>query len=223
MNIMKEILKGFYQKKHFGVRLVTVLLAVLGMGFSLSFLLLVNMGTDPCTMMNKAISARLGMTFGNWQALFNIVLLVIVVIFGGRNLGFGTLANMILIGYFADFFTWLWDKVLPADMFTSLPVRIAVLIPAIILFILTAALYMDVDMGTAPYDAIPIIISAHLPKVPFKVIRMSFDFIVTIIGLVFGGKLGIMTVIMILTLGPVIQWLGDVLKKHFPILTDEEC
>ena len=43
-------------------------------------------------------------------------------------------------------------------------VRIGVLIPAIIVFILSAALYMDVDMGTAPYDAIPIIISDHLPK-----------------------------------------------------------
>ena len=90
-----------------------------------------------------------------------------------------------------------------------------------ILFILAAALYMDVDMGTAPYDAIPIIISGHLPKVPFKVIRIAFDFSVTMIGFSFGGKIGAMTVIMILALGPVIQWLGDIMKKHFPALTGE--
>ena len=144
-----------------------------------------------------------------------------VVIFGGRNLGFGTLANMFLIGYFVDFFTWIWNRVLPADFFTTLPVRIAVLIPSVILFILTAALYMDVDMGTAPYDAIPIIISGHLPKVPFKVIRITFDFLVTMLGFSFGGKIGAMTVIMILALGPVIQWLGDIMKKHFPALTGE--
>ena len=107
-------------------------------------------------------------------------------------------------------------------LFTALPVRIAVLIPSVILFILTAALYMDVDMGTAPYDAIPIIISGHLPKVPFKVIRIAFDFSVTMIGFSFGGKIGAMTVIMILALGPVIQWLGDIMKKHFPALTGEE-
>ena len=150
-----------------------------------------------------------------------VVLLVLVVIFGGRNLGFGTLANMFLIGYFVDFFTWIWNRVLPADFFTALPVRIAVLIPSVILFILAAALYMDVDMGTAPYDAIPIIISGHLPKVPFKVIRIAFDFSVTMIGFSFGGKIGAMTVIMILALGPVIQWLGDIMKKHFPALTGE--
>ena len=210
---MKAILQGFYQKEHFWLRLGVVLLAVFGMGFALSLLLLVDMGTDPCSMMSKAISAKIGMSFGNWQALMNTVLLVLVVIFGGRNLGFGTLANMFLIGYFVDFFTWIWNRVLPADFFTTLPVRIAVLIPA--------ALYMDVDMGTAPYDAIPIIISGHLPKVPFKVIRIAFDFSVTMIGFSFGGKIGAMTVIMILALGPVIQWLGDIMKKHFPALTGE--
>lgn len=218
---MKEIWQGFFQKKHFGIRLVTVMLAVLGMGFSLSFLLLVDLGADPCTMMNRAISMKLGMTFGNWQALLNVILLVIVVIFGGKNLGFGTLANMILIGYYADFFTWLWGRVFPENLFQSMQVRIGVLIPAVIVFILFAALYMDVDMGTAPYDAIPIIISDHLPKVPFRVIRMCVDLTATILGLVFGGKLGIMTVIMVVTLGPVIQWMGNILKKYFPVLTEE--
>mgnify|MGYP000267246500 FL=1 len=206
---------GILSERTFLAEIGVVLLAVFGMGFALSLLLLVDMGTDPCSMMNKAISAKTGMSFGNWQALMNTVLLVLVVIFGGRNLGFGTLANMFLIGYFVDFFTWIWNRVLPADFFTTLPVRIAVLIPSVILFILTAALYMDVDMGTAPYDAIPIIISGHLPKVPFKVIRIAFDFSVTMIGFSFGGKIGAMTVIMILALGPVIQWLGDIMKKHF--------
>lgn len=107
---MKAILQGFYQKEHFWLRLGVVLLAVFGMGFALSLLLLVDMGTDPCSMMNKAISAKTGMSFGNWQALMNTVLLVLVVIFGGRNLGFGTLANMFLIGYFVDFFTWIWNR-----------------------------------------------------------------------------------------------------------------
>ena len=218
---MKAILQGFYQKEHFWLRLGVVLLAVFGMGFALSLLLLVDMGTDPCSMMNKAISAKTGMSFGNWQALMNTVLLVLVVIFGGRNLGFGTLANMFLIGYFVDFFTWIWNRVLPADSLTTLPTRIAVLTPSVILFILPAALYIDVDIATAPYDAIPIIISGHLPKVPFKVIRIAFDFSVTMIGFSFGGKIGAMTVIMILALGPVIQWLGDIMKKHFPALTGE--
>ena len=73
------------------------------MGFALSWLLLVDLGTDPCTLLNQTISTRLGISIGNWQALFNTVLLIFVIIFGGRNLGFGTLANMFLVGYSIDF------------------------------------------------------------------------------------------------------------------------
>mgnify|MGYP000060885040 FL=1 len=96
---MKEIIQGFYQKKHFWTRLILVIAAVILMGFALSWLLLVDLGTDPCTLLNQTISTRLGISIGNWQALFNTVLLIFVIIFGGRNLGFGTLANMFLVGY----------------------------------------------------------------------------------------------------------------------------
>ena len=87
---MKEIIQGFYQKKHFWTRLILVIAAVILMGFALSWLLLVDLGTDPCTLLNQTISTRLGISIGNWQALFNTVLLIFVIIFGGRNLGFGT-------------------------------------------------------------------------------------------------------------------------------------
>lgn len=212
---MKEIIKGFYQKKHFWTRLTAVVLAVIVMGFALSWLLLVDLGTDPCTLMNNSIAAKIGLSLGNWQALLNVVLLVIVVIFGGRNLGFGTLANMFLVGYSIDFFSWLWESVLPADLFMSWSVRILVLVPALVIFVLAAAVYMNMDMGTAPYDAIPFIISQRLPKVSFRVIRMIFDFTVIAIGLLFGGKLGIVTLLMALTLGPVIAWVGNIMKKKW--------
>ena len=116
---MKEIIQGFYQKKHFWTRLILVIAAVILMGFALSWLLLVDLGTDPCTLLNQTISTRLGISIGNWQALFNTVLLIFVIIFGGRNLGFGTLANMFLVGYSIDFFSWIWAKVLPAVKCTS--------------------------------------------------------------------------------------------------------
>ncbi len=212
---MKEIIRGFYQKKHFWTRLVTVVIAVIVMGFALSWLLLVDLGTDPCTFMNCAIAEKIGMSLGNWQALLNVILLVIVIIFGGRNLGFGTLANMFLVGYSIDFFSWLWGMVLPEGLFESWMVRILVLIPALVIFVLAAAVYMNVDMGTAPYDAIPLIISKKISKVSFRVIRMIFDFSVIAVGLLCGGGLGIVTVLMALALGPVIAWVGKVMSEKF--------
>ena len=212
---LKEIYAGFFEKKHFWPRLFVTVAAVIMMGFCLSWLLLVDMGTDPCTVMNNSIAKTIGWSLGNWQATLNIILLIIVVIFGGRNLGFGTLANMFLVGYSIDFFSWVWSMVLPAGLFDSMPVRIVVLVPALVVFVFAVAVYVDMNMGTSPYDAMPLIIAKRLPKVPFKVVRMVFDAVVTAIGILFGGTLGIVTVLMILTLGPVIEGVSKLISRKW--------
>ncbi len=210
---MKEFIQGMYQKTHFTKRLIAVILSVIVMGFALSWLVLVDLGTDPCTSMNLAISHKLGMSIGNWQALFNSFLFIFVILWCRENIGFGTLANMFLVGYSLDFFSWLWGKVLPEGAFSSMAVRIGVLFPALLLFVLSAAVYMDVELGTAPYDAIPFLVSKKLPNVPFRVIRMAFDFTVIVLSLIFGGKVGIVTILMALTLGPVIAWAGKHMER----------
>lgn len=211
---MKEFFKSMYQKTNFTKRLIAVIAAVITMGFALSFLVLIDMGTDPCTCMNLAISARLGMSIGNWQALLNVILFFIVILFGCNNLGFGTLANMFLVGYSLDFFSWLWRMLLPADLFTSMTVRILVLIPALVVFVIAAAIYMNVDMGTAPYDAIPVIVFTKLKeKVPFRFVRMAFDFTVIFIGFCFGASVGVVTILMAFLLGPVISFVGGKLER----------
>lgn len=211
----KEIYAGFFEKKHFWPRLATTVIAVIVMGFCLSWLILVDWGTDPCTLMNCAISETIGMSLGNWQALLNTFLFVIVVIFGGRNLGFGTLANMFLVGYSIDFFSWIWAQALPEGLFDSMIVKVLVFIPALMIFIVAVAVYIDMNMGTSPYDAMPTIIFDRLKKVPYKVVRIGYDAIVTGIALLFGGKLGIVTVLMVLALGPVIEWLSKLIARRW--------
>ena len=221
----KDFFTHIYRRKNFVPRLLLVLFAVILMGFCLSWLVLCDMGTDPCTMMNLAISDKLGMAIGDWQALMNIVLLIFVIIFGGRNLGFGTLANMFLVGYSLQFFSWLWGIVLPwccnRWRFHFHDSAICVLFPSLICFIFAAALYMDVDLGTAPYDAVPYIIWNALKKktssIPFRFVRMGFDIFVVIIALIFGGKLGVVTVLMAFVLGPVIEFVGTMLQKVIEI------
>lgn len=214
-NAFREIYAGFFEKEHFWPRLVATVVAVIIMGFCLSWLLLVDWGTDPCTLMNNSISQTLGISLGNWQALLNTVLLVVVVIFGGRNLGFGTLANMYLVGYSIDFFMWIWSQVLPEGLFDSWLVKVLVMVPALVIFVFAVAVYVDMNMGTSPYDAMPMIVSKRLPKVPFKVVRMGYDALVTVIGMLFGGSLGVVTFVMVLALGPVIEWVSKLLSKKW--------
>ena len=56
----KDFFTHMYRRKNFIPRLLLVLFAVILMGFCLSWLVLCDMGTDPCTMMNLAISDKGG-------------------------------------------------------------------------------------------------------------------------------------------------------------------
>lgn len=209
---MKEQMKfGFKDKK----RILAVVLAVILMGFALTFLIRVNFGADPCSSMNLGISNKLGISFGNWQVIFNLTLFIIVILCDRSQIGWGSLVNMFLIGYSVDFFNWILDHTLPSDFFTGLGIRIAVLIPSLSLFILAAGVYMAVDLGAAPYDAVVFILASKLKKIPFRVVRMVWDITVCTIAYLLGSTIGLVTVVMAFTLGPVIAWVKIKIDKLF--------
>ena len=215
MGNFKKAFSDYFKAPNFKKRLCVMLIGVFLMGFFLSFLIKVNLGTDPCTFMNLTISRRLGVLLGTWQLLLNSVLFVFVIIWGRKFIGLGTIANMVFIGYIADFFCWLWDKTIPAEYFTMIPSRAIIFVLALFFFIVAVSFYINANMGVAPYDAMPQIISEKiLKKVPFFAIRMCYDFIVIIVGILFGGTPNIGIVLMALFLGPIISIVGKFLNEH---------
>ncbi len=202
---------GLKEKK----RILIALLAVLGMGLSVSFLLRVDMGTDPYTCMNNGAAAKLGISFGTWQAALNIILLIIVFLCDKKQIGWGTVFNMFLVGYVSDFVTWVTDKLVANDVFTVISVRIVIMLIALIVFVIAAALYMSAGMGVAPYDAINFIIADKIPKVPFKITRICVDALGCFIGYLLGSTVGVVTVLIVLTLGPAVQWMKEKMDALF--------
>jgi len=199
-------------KKKLTRQIIGVLIGVIFMGFGISWLVPCSFGTDGYTAMNLAISGKIGWTFGTWQAALNCVLFVVVILFDKKLIGFGTLANMILVGYSCDFFTWIWNILLPADFFAPLWVRIVVAIPALLVFVVAAAVYMDMGLGTSPYDALPFILHKFLNKFSFKAVRISYDLAFILIGYLFGAPFAIVTIMMAFLLGPAIEWVGEKIK-----------
>ena len=210
-NFLTSIL-DIRDKRLFLRRTVICFIGVFGMGFFLSFLIMTEFGTDPCTFMNLAISSKLGLSLGNWQVLLNSVLLILVIILSRKLIGLGTLFNMVLIGYYADFFRWLWRKIIPESAFTDMPVRAVIFAVALIGFIISAAVYMKSESGVAPYDAIAQILADHLPT-PFFLSRMIFDFSAILIGVLAGARPSIGHIFMAFGLGPVISIVGKIMGR----------
>ena len=110
-----EQLRQKFAGQHLVKRTLVMLVAVIFMGMGVGFFMLGTMGSDPFSTLNLGVSSKLGLSFGSWQAVFNILLLVIIVIFDRSKLGLGTIGNMFLVGFSADVTGGLLGQVLVAD------------------------------------------------------------------------------------------------------------
>ena len=196
----------FARPGKFKNRLIMVILGVLIQGFGLSWIIEVHFGTDPCSAFTQGVISHVPLSFGTAQLLINILLFVVVFCADTSLIGFGTIANMVFIGYISDFCRFIYAKMLSSWLFENMASRIIILIPALIVFILGAAMYMTAGLGTSPYDAIAFIVSDRVKNIPFKFIRMTWDIIFLIIGFVLGGNIGVVTFAVAFFLGPVITW-----------------
>ncbi len=207
---------------NFGKRLAFMLPAVILMGVFVSILVEIGWGTDPASFMNLNVADALGWGLGNTEVLLYGIMIIFTFIFGAEMIGFGTLANMILIGYVIDLCRWIWKNIGFAQFLAegNFAARVVIFALTLFVFVVVASIYINAQMGVAPYDAIPNIISGWIPKVPFAVIRILFDLAAVGAGVI-AGKLNpngiqgsiVGSILMSLLLGPVISIVGKPLKR----------
>lgn len=190
-----------------------MLLGITVQGFGLSLLIRLNLGTDPCTSLTQGVINHLPVSFGTAQLFCQLVLFLFVIRYDLSRISFGTVGNMVFMGYIADFFGWIWDKNLPEGFFAGPPVRFGLLVPTLIVFIFGAATYMAAGLGASPYDAVPFIIADRAHRLSFRFVRMIWDICFMTAGAVLGGDVGVVTIVAAFFLGPVIAWVGEKLGR----------
>ena len=123
-----------------GMRAAFMLLGILLIGICVTCYRLSEFGVDPFSGMNLGISGFIGWSFGNWQLVANILILVVVFFTVRHLIGPGTVINMVGVGYTADFLCWVVLDVLKVEM--TLPLRILALCLGTLFASLGVALYM---------------------------------------------------------------------------------
>lgn len=209
-----------YITKDFLKRVILMFISVVIMGICVFFLNRTNLGPDPCSAVNYAVSNRIGMSFGTYQLIVNIILFLFTVVQDRTLFGLGTIGNMVVVGYSADFTGWIVGKagLLPETMTLTVAQSVMIMIPTLAVFLVAAALYMNCGLGTSPYDALPLLIHHKLEKatektIPFRFVRMVYDGTFTLAAFLIGGGIGIVTVLMVFTLGPAVDLVGKVVGK----------
>ncbi len=200
--------KCFVRPPRFKKRMIMMSIGIVLQAFGLSLLINLRLGTDPCSSFTQGVTNLIpGLSFGTCQLLCNLAMFIFVIRYDLSRIGFGTIGNMVCLGYISDFFRWIWSIVLPTDFFDNIVVCLILLIPVLAVFCVGAATYMSTGLGSAPYDALPFILSEHNPKWSFKKIRMIWDILFMLGGLLLGGNVGAVTIALAFFLGPIISWI----------------
>lgn len=208
----------FKRPQKFRLRMLWMVFGIIIMGAALSVLIKLQLGTDPYSCFVLGLSKRLNLSYGNCQLMVQLAMFIGVICFKRSMIGFGTIGNMVFVGYITDLGTYLLDAAIPSQVWEKTAVRYGALVPAMIVFVIGAALYMAVDLGVSPYDGMPFVLQGLIKRFPFRTIRILWDFLFLSVGFLLGGRAGVVTALCVCFLGPVISWLKE---KMVPYLQDE--
>ena len=166
-----------------------------------------NMGLDPFTAINTGASELLGFTLGNFQLFVNAAILAIILFFDRKIIGWGTIFNLVLVGYMIEFFISMLESFIDPTQFAFI-VQLLITVVAILIFTFGVALYMDADLGVSPYDAIAPVITDRV-SASYKTVRMIQDIVVVITAWILGGPVGVSTFITGFLAGPLIDFFSN--------------
>lgn len=152
-----------------------------------------NIGFSPWDILHQGISNRTGLSFGAVSTLVGIAIVFLNALFRER-IGVATILNAIFIGLFLDVIMPLIPKA--GGLLTGIPMMLAGL--CIIGF--ATVFYIAVGMGAGPRDGLMLALTKSSGK-DIALVRNGIEIIVTALGYLLGGPVGIGTVITALTMG----------------------
>ncbi len=193
--------------RHLAKRTLAMLVAVCLMGVGVGFFMLAAMGSDPFSTLNLGVSSKLGLSFGTWQAIFNVILLAVVVLADRSKLGLGTIGNMFLVGFAADITGGLLRQVIEAEAL-GVPARVGMTLLGVSLQLIGCSFYVTCDLGMAPYDCVSYIVPERT-RIPFRWWRIFIDVVCVAVGFACGASFGIGTLLMAFGTGPILPLLNQ--------------
>jgi uncharacterized membrane protein YczE len=181
------------------VRRVSQLFAGLTLyGISMAMMVESALGLNPWDVFHQGLSETTGLSFGWVIILLGIPILLLWIPLRQRP-GFGTVANIVVIGVVVD-----WAlALLPSG--GSWPARIALLIGGIVLNGIATGMYIGSNFGPGPRDGLMTGLVRRFPRLSIRVVRTAIEVTVLVAGFFLGGTVGIGTIVYAVTIGPLVH------------------
>lgn len=181
-------------------RRITQLLIGLAMyGISLAMFIRAGLGLDPWDVFHQGVAGKIGWSIGTVVVVVSFLVLLLWIPLRQMP-GFGTLANAVLVGVFAD----IGLALIPA--FSHLGGQIAMLAGAVVLNGIASACYIGARLGPGARDGLMTGL-ARRTGWSVRLSRTLIEVVVLGVGWLLGGSVGVGTVVYALAIGPLVQLL----------------
>ncbi len=179
------------------VRLLTLFvgLGVYGLGVALT--VHAGIGIAPWDVLGQGIAVQTGLSFGVSTVIVSIFVLLCWIPLKVKP-GFGTVANAVFIGLFAD----LWLVILP-DL-ASYWQQLGTFVLGVVVVAIATGLYISSRLGSGPRDGL-MQGTANALDQPFWIVRTAYEASALTLGWLMGGQVREGTLIFALTIGYLVQ------------------
>ena len=159
------------------------------------------LGLSPWDVLADGVRTNTPLSFGQAIIVIGLVL-VLGSLLAGIKPGPGTIANMLLIGAFADLMlsTGVGAELPDADTW----LRVAVMLGGIAMTGLGSALYIGAGLGAGPRDSLMIAVATRA-HIRVGAARAILEGLALLLGFLLGGSVGIGTVAFALGIGPAVD------------------
>ena len=179
------------------VRLLRLFAGLFLYGIAISLMIRGNLGASPWDVFAQGTSRTTGISFGVCTIIISGVVLLFWIPLKQMP-GFGTIANAVLVGLFAD----VGLNLIPQA--GSLPLQCTLFVAGLCMLAFATALYIGAGLGPGPRDGLMTGL-VRLTKRPVWMIRTCIELTVVVVGFFMGGVVGAGTAAFALGVGPLTQ------------------
>lgn len=178
--------------------------ALYGLGIVMT--LNANQGLSPWDVFHQGLSNQIGITIGTASQIVGAAVVIMDILFNER-IGWGTILNVIFIGFFVDLF--MLNGFVPK--FNNIFASYALMFAGMCVIALATFLYLSAQLGAGPRDGLMIALTKHLP-LPVGLVRNLIELFILAAGYLMGGSVGFGTLFIALGMGRLIQVVFNLFK-----------
>lgn len=166
--------------------------------FAIAIVIRANIGATSWAVLEVALARIFNITPGTAAVMVGATVLLFALALR-EPIGWGTVANIMSIGPWEDFFLSLIPKVN-----ANLPLQLFYLFVGVISMSLGSAIYIGVNAGAGPRDSLMMAI-ARTTALDVRTARGIIESTAVLTGWMLGGPLGIGTILFAVLIGPGVQ------------------